>query len=125
MTAQILIVDDYVDTLSIYQELFEMQGYCVSTASSEEAAMASLQAHWPILVIVDDDHGETSGVSLIARLKRFAMANNQGRLLAIAIRGDFLAGEEPLLPGFDYVVSKPLDFDFLDSLVKRCVALQA
>ena len=120
MTAQILIVGNYLDTLSIYQELFEMQGYSVSIAASAEAAIASFQAHSPSLLIIDDDLGETSGVTLVATVKQLAMENSR-EIQAIAIRGDFLAGEEPLLPGFEYVVSKPLDYDHLDRIVRSCV----
>lgn len=121
MAAKILVVDDYAETLAIYRELFEMQGYQVAVAASDDEARARLVEMWPSLVIIDDDPSRMPGVDLIARLRDLAQSHGQKPFSALAIRGDYFLRRAPALPGFDFVVSKPLDFDHLDALVKQAV----
>lgn len=121
MKPRILIVDDYPETLATLRELFESQGYSVSTAESSERALATLDEHWPDLVIIDDDPSGTSGVALIASIKTVAFGRGLKSLPAIAMRNDYLVRAEPVLIGFDYVVSKPLDFERFEGLIRRCI----
>lgn len=119
MNETILIVDDYAESLLIYRELFEMQGYEVSTAESVEQAASSMIARWPSLVIVDDHPMGISGVQLVSHVKRLATEYARPVPVAIALRGDVFGGQEPVLVGFDYVFGKPLDFERLDAVVHR------
>ena len=119
MTTKILIVDDYLDTLSIYRELFEMQGYEVLTATSGDEAALHMQDAMPELLIVDDDPQEESGVRVVARLKRIAMERTRRSVPAIAIRGDFYRGDPPVMLGFEYVLGKPLGFERLGHIVRH------
>ena len=121
MIAKILVVDEYLDTRSIYRELLQMQGYEVCTAASGHEAIDCMQEHWPDLVIIDNDPGKMSGTSLVARLKQFAVEGKRTPVKAIAIRGDFIAERDALLPGFDYVMAKPLHFEQLDEVVRQCM----
>lgn len=117
MNKTILIVDDYAESLLIYRELFEMQGYEVSTVESVEQATSSMISTWPSLVIVDDHPMGISGVRLVSQLKRLATEYARAVPVAIALRGDVFGGQEPVLVGFEYVFGKPLDFERLDAVV--------
>lgn len=118
MAAFLLIVDDYIDALLGYRTIFETQGYQVATALTPDEALACMRTQSPGLVIVDDDPGLMSGVDLGARLKRLSLELGRQPVPVIAVREDFSAGEEPVLIGVDYVLSKPLDFDHLDAVVR-------
>lgn len=119
MAAPLLIVDDYLDALAGYRELFETQGYEVLTALSGGEAVECMRERWPGVVIVDDDPGGISGVDLASRLKRLSLQHGRRPAAVVAVREDFAAGREPVLIGFDYVVSKPLNFECLDTVVRK------
>lgn len=122
MAAPLLIVDDYPEALSSYRALFELQGYQVLTASTGEEALECILTQQPGLVIVDDDPGLMSGVALVARIKRLSQELGRRPVPVVAVREDFEAGQEPVLVGVDFVVSKPLNFKLLDEVVRAVCA---
>ncbi len=121
MSAKLLIVDGYPDTLPVYKELYELQGYEVLTASSADAALLSVHHHHPALIIVVDDPGGVGGGDLMGKARRVAQKLGLHPLIGIAMRADFFPGDKPVT-NFDHAVSKPPDLVQLDALVKRYLA---
>ena len=95
-----------------------MQGYTVFTAMNADEAVERYEKFQPSLVIIDDDPAGVSAVSIAAQLKRLAVARHRRPPATIALRGDYVGREEPILVEFGHVLKKPLDFDWLDELVR-------
>jgi DNA-binding response OmpR family regulator len=66
----ILIVDDEIELLEVYQELFEMDGFRVITASSALEGLEAYKNNLDIkLIISDSNMGEMSGLDFLKALK--------------------------------------------------------
>lgn len=66
----ILIVDDEVDLLDMFRDLFEMDGFDVTTATSGKEAIEAYRNNLNIkLIISDSNMGEMSGIEFLKTLK--------------------------------------------------------
>lgn len=66
----ILIVDDEEDLLEMYRELFEMDGFLVTTATSAQEGLVLYQKNQDIKVIISDSKmGDMSGIDFLSVLK--------------------------------------------------------
>ncbi|MGZ3788001.1 MAG: response regulator [Bacteriovorax sp.] len=66
----ILIVDDEVDLLDMYRELFEAEGFKVMTATSGQEGLAAFKSHSDIRLIISDSQMEgMSGIEFLKNLK--------------------------------------------------------
>lgn len=121
MSRTILIVDDYSESLLLLQELLALQGYFVYGALLPEEAIQSMRTHWHSLVLIDDDPYGHSGIQLALQLKELARDSNRAAPYLVALRGDLFRETEPSLLGFNVALSKPLDFDQLDDVVREAL----
>lgn len=66
----ILIVDDELELLEMYRELFEMDGFEVTTASSAQEGLEAYKRNLDIrLIISDSNMGDMSGIEFLKSLK--------------------------------------------------------
>lgn len=66
----ILIVDDEIELLEMYRELFEMEGFDVFIASSAMEAMETYKCNRNIsLIISDSKMGDVSGIQFLKVLR--------------------------------------------------------
>ncbi len=110
----ILLVDDHDDTRRIVSRLLTRQGHQVDLATNVKTALASLEAAPFDLLISDIGLPDGSGVEIMSAAKT-RHAN---------IRGIVLSGfgmeedrRRSLEAGFDYHLTKPLDFTMLQKLL--------
>jgi signal transduction histidine kinase/ActR/RegA family two-component response regulator len=120
----ILVVDDEMDARTVVAETLRLEGARVTVTDSAGSAFQHLQAvgaHFDILV-TDIGMPEEDGYSLVRKLRTLQVGRH---MLAIAVTGyaskrDVTAAIEA---GFDFHVSKPVDFDTFVPTVRRLVAL--
>lgn len=121
MPRSILLVDDQPDLVEAMSELLRLDGREVRTASSGSEAIAQMQERRASVVLIDDDLPDISSSDLAFHLK--ALVHTLWPKLPcfmIAIRGDLMPAELDGWPGFDHLLTKPIDFDELSRLLSQC-----
>jgi CheY-like chemotaxis protein len=114
----ILIVDDYLDALDIWALYLRSLGYRVSTASDGEDALAQAQQLLPDLIVLDLELPRISGFDVARQLK----ASHETRhipLIAATGYSHTRQLDQARDIGFDQIVIKPCDPDFLVEEIER------
>ncbi|SDM20889.1 Response regulator receiver domain-containing protein [Oryzisolibacter propanilivorax] len=118
MTPDVLLVDDNPDACALLAELLQMQNYDVRSASTGAQALALMRERPAQLLLLDQNLPDMDGSALAQQLR--ALAEAQGRrCVAIAITGMASGRAGAVLPGFDHVLGKPLDFDAFDAVLEQ------
>jgi CheY-like chemotaxis protein len=109
MTLQILIVEDHGDTRRVLTCLLGHFGHSISAADTVKSAMAFLKAKRFDAVVSDLGLPDGSGFDVIREAKR------RQRLTGVALtaRGEWDDIEQGREAGFDYHLTKPVDFSQL------------
>jgi DNA-binding response OmpR family regulator len=114
MEGRLLLVDDDPGVLDLLNEYFAGQGYDVEVASSGEAALSTVRAKRPDLVILDIRMPGIDGVEVLRRLRR---EDATLPVIMVTANEDVTLARETLNIGaFDYV-AKPFDFTHLEQVV--------
>jgi CheY-like chemotaxis protein len=118
---RILIVDDNPTNLKLVAYLVRSKGYEVVTAPDAEAALASIRAQPPVLILMDVQLPGIDGLELTRRLK--ADPATAGILIvavtAYAMKGD---QDKALAAGCDGYVTKPIDTRALPETIANLLA---
>ncbi len=112
----LLLVDDHSDTRNVLSRLLTRCGHKVATADSARAALRHLESERFDGLISDVGLPDASGNDLIREAKR-----KQQALKGIALSG-FGTQEDvrrSLEAGFDYHLTKPVDFQELRTLLQK------
>jgi signal transduction histidine kinase len=104
----ILIVDDFVDTLSIYEALLSEDGHRVRTALSGVEALKLVDEREPEIVLLDVSMPGMDGVEVLRRL-RARRGGGPSVLMLTAARREPQAIEAGLKEGADAYLTKPID----------------
>lgn len=118
MPDRVLIVDDNPTNLKLVAYLVKAQGYDVETASDAEAALASIAANRPRLILMDLQLPGIDGLELTRRLKADP-ATREIKVIALtayAMKGDH---EKAIAAGCDDYVTKPIDTRALPQIIAR------
>ena len=114
----VLIVDDCLDTVATYQDLFQLHGYDAHTAVSAGEALAQLDGWEPDVALLDLSMPRTDGFELARRLR----APGASRPVLVAVTG--LTSDEyrerALAAGFAHFLVKPADPEQLVRLLRTC-----
>jgi CheY-like chemotaxis protein len=108
-----LIVDDEPDIRFLLRITLELAGYAVIEASHGEAALESVRASHPALVITDRMMPRMDGGELIRRLR--------ADVGTVAIPIVMLTGTNGPQPGADAMLAKPFEPEALIELVSRLI----
>ncbi len=113
----ILIVDDELDLLDMYRELFEMDGFEVYTASSAIEGMETYKNNKKIrLIISDSNMGDMSGIDFLKQLK----ATYDSIPVFYLSTGAFEQSEDYIKSiGGQGLVLKPFDLDEIIIKIKK------
>jgi two-component system, cell cycle response regulator DivK len=114
----ILIVDDYPDALDIWAIFLQSLGYRVSTASDGASAITLAEQLLPDLVVLDLELPRVSGFDVARRLR----ANPETcdiPLIAATGYSHLRQLDRAREVGFDQIVIKPCDPDFLVEEIER------
>src|SRR6266516_3211785 len=114
MEGSLLLVDDDPGVLELLHEYFAAQGYKVALASNGEAALSSVRAQRPDLVLLDIRMPGLDGVEVLRRLRRHDATLP---VVMVTANEDTTVARDTLSVGaFDYV-AKPFDFMHLERVV--------
>ncbi|GAB4440385.1 MAG: response regulator [Cyanobacteria bacterium J069] len=117
---KLLVVDDNLDTRTLFAFVLESYGAEVIAVTSAEEALASLRQTRPDLLISDINLTGEDGYSLIQKI-RCLNSEQGGQIPAIAVTGLLSEpGFNPHSTKFQLHLTKPVD---IDELVRAAVAL--
>jgi PAS domain S-box-containing protein len=112
---RLLLVDDHADTRRILSRLLGKCGHEVSTADCGERALKLMETERFDIIISDIGLPDTSGYELVREAKR------RQPVQGIALSGFGMEEDvrRSLEAGFDYHLTKPVEFHELRSLVQK------
>ena len=109
MTAgDVLVVDDFRDTLALYDALLSEDGHRVRTALSGAEALAKVDEREPEIVLLDVSMPGMDGVEVLRRLKA-RRGGGPAVIMLTAARREPHAIESGLREGADAYLTKPID----------------
>ncbi len=104
----VLIVDDFADTLALYEALLAEDGHRVRTAMSGHAALAAADDREPELVLLDVSMPGMGGHEVLRKL-RARRGGGPAVIMLTAARREPQSIEEGLREGADAYLTKPID----------------
>jgi signal transduction histidine kinase/CheY-like chemotaxis protein len=113
--ATVLLVDDESDNLDVLEELLEMEGHGVETATSGKAALERFQRGERYdVVLCDVGMPQMSGWQVVREIRRIAPG---ARIWLLTGWANEISEHDPRLADVQGVLGKPLDLDRLRSLL--------
>ena len=107
-SGDVLIVDDFVDTLALYEALLGDDGHKVRTASSGVRALQLVEEREPELVLLDVSMPGMGGHEVLRHL-RARRGGGPAVIMLTAARREAEAIEQGLREGADAYLTKPID----------------
>ena len=111
---KILVVDDEIAIRNLLKEFLNRKGYDVYTASDGRAAIAEVKEIGPHIVLLDIMMPGMGGIDTLKEIRR--IDPKVGVIMVTAISDQQLGKRAMELGAFDYI-TKPLDFDYLETAV--------
>ncbi len=119
-SGDVLIVDDYPDTVALYEALLADDGHRVRTAQSGVEALKLVDEREPEVVLLDVSMPGLDGVEVLKRL-RGRRGGGPAVLMLTAARREPHAIEAGLKEGADAYLTKPIDSRELLARVRAAV----
>jgi len=119
----ILLAEDNVFNQKVAVGMLEMSGHTVTVANNGQEAVAAWMKHSFDLVLMDIQMPEMDGVEATGLIRRHQHENGM-RAPIIAMTAYAMAGdrEKYIAAGMDDYISKPINRDDLETVVRRNVA---
>ncbi len=117
----VLVTDDNPVNLKVIKSTLEMFGFTVDTAASGEEAVTRCETTQYDMIFMDQMMPHMDGTEAMLRIREVSpLYNHGGPCKIIALTANALTGvrEELLAKGFDEYLSKPIDWDMLEKLIK-------
>jgi two-component system, cell cycle response regulator DivK len=113
-----LLVEDFEDSRFMMRRLLELAGYGVVEASDGEQAVKLAVEEQPALILMDLSLPKLDGLAATRRIRRH---HSIGKIpiVAVSAHDSSESRTEALAAGCDEYVTKPIDFDQLNELLKR------
>ena len=114
----VLIVDDSADTLAMMELILSELKYNVLTACDAETALSIAVEQLPDIILSDIGMPGMDGYEFIRQLRATTGTQN---IPAIALTGYVIAEEKKraIANGFNYCISKPVNFPLLFNLLEE------
>jgi len=113
---KVLVADDNLDAANLLGALFENEGHKVSVVYDGEAAFSTLRIFQPDIAFLDIGMPKWSGIE-VAREIRKSPIDHPPILVAITGWGQLDDKEAAYAAGFDYHLTKPVEFDAIQKLM--------
>ena len=114
----ILVVEDFEDSRFMMRRLLEMTGYSVVEASDGEQAVELAVQERPALILMDLSLPKLDGLAATRQIRQHRRVSKIP-IVAVSAHDSAESRSEALEAGCDEYVTKPIDFDQLDRLLKR------
>src|SRR6266446_478095 len=114
----ILFVDDEKDVLDALREGLSDRGYEIVTASTGAEALEILASYTPELILADLRMNPMNGFDLFQQVKKIEKLSGIPFFFLTAV-DDFLAQKYGEKLGVDAYITKPVDLDNLDALIRN------
>jgi CheY-like chemotaxis protein len=113
-----LLVEDFEDSRFMMRRLLEMAGYRVVEATDGEQAVKLALEEKPRLILMDLSLPKLDGLSATRRIRRNKASANIP-IVAVSAHDSPQSRDEALAAGCNEYVTKPIDFEQLNSVVTR------
>ncbi len=113
-----LLVEDFEDSRFMLRRLLEMAGYLVVEASDGEQAVELAVQKEPALILMDLSLPKLDGLAATRQIRQHKRVGKTP-IVAVSAHDSPETRTEALAAGCDEYVTKPIDFDRLDELLKR------
>ncbi|HZH90408.1 MAG TPA: response regulator [Pyrinomonadaceae bacterium] len=117
----VLVVEDFADNRFMMRRLLEMSGYRVLEAVDGKEAVDVAESSRPDLILMDLSLPRLDGLDATRRIREL---DGLSRIPIVAVSAhdtnDFHS--DALAAGCDEYVTKPIDFDELEALLKKLLA---
>ncbi len=114
----VLVVEDFEDNRFLMRRLLEMSGYNVLEATNGEQAVNVAIKERPDLVLMDLSLPLLDGLAATRRIRMCDGMNNIP-IVAVSAHDTTDFHSEALAAGCNDYVTKPIDFDQLESVISR------
>ncbi|HEV2762346.1 MAG TPA: response regulator [Pyrinomonadaceae bacterium] len=114
----VLVVEDFEDTRYLWRLALEEKGYRVLEAADGSAAVETALRERPDIVLMDISLPVLDGFQATERL-RSEPATKDLLILAVTAHNESEYRANARAAGFNAFVTKPVDFDWLDDLLKQ------
>lgn len=116
---RILVVDDNIDAAESLALLLEFSGHITRSAHTGMAGLAAAEEFHPDAVLLDIGLPDISGYEVARRIRQQPWGEKI-MLIAATGWGQDKDKEQALHSGFDNHLTKPVDFQKLNALLKKC-----
>jgi CheY-like chemotaxis protein len=113
-----LLVEDFEDSRFMMRRLLEMAGYRVVEATDGEQAVALALTEKPQLILMDLSLPKLDGLAATREI-RGHRASAKIPIVAVSAHDSPQSRDEALAAGCNEYVTKPVDFEQLNSVVTR------
>ena len=112
-----LVVEDFEDSRFMMRRLLEMAGYSVLEASDGEEAVELAVQKRPAVILMDLSLPKLDGLAATRKIRQHESLGKVP-IVAVSARDSHDTRAEALEAGCDEYVTKPIDFDHLNALLK-------
>ena len=118
--AHVLVVDDTETNIVVFKGLLKQTGVQIDSAESGKKALEFTEKNRYDVVFVDHMMPEMDGIETLEEMKKQAGYDDA---VHIALTANAISGarEQYLSAGFDDYLSKPIDGDLLETLLKKYI----
>ena len=113
-----LVVEDFEDSRFMLRRLLEMAGYVVLEASDGEQAVKVALEQRPSLILMDLSLPKLDGLAATRQIRKMRVLR-QVPIVAVSAHDSPQTRTEALAAGCNEYVTKPIDFDNLNAVLKR------
>jgi len=117
----VMVVEDFEDNRFMMRRLLEMSGYRVVEAINGQEALDAARRERPDLILMDLSLPLLDGLAA-TRLIRQQAELSEVPIVAVSAHDTSDFHSEALAAGCNEYVTKPIDFDELESVLKRLLA---
>lgn len=117
----VLVVEGDRDTRDLYDTIFELEGFCVASATDVDGALAQASDLRPDVVITDV--GLAGGVDGVGLASRMHACPSTANVPVIAVTGRSLAGVADTSE-FSEILQKPVLPDDLVAVIRRVLGME-
>lgn len=120
-THTVLVVDDYADTRRVVRWMLERQGYKVVEAENGAQAVEIASRERPALILMDLSMPQSDGFEAASSIHEKQGLENVP-VIAMTAHDRLQFRDRAEEAGFDYYITKPIDFQRLAVLVEKLLA---